>query len=149
MGEELWRRSALELAAAIRGKEVSSAEVVEAHLARIDEVNGALNAVVRVLADEARAGAAAADAAVAAGEPLGPFHGVPFTIKENIDLAGTPTTNGIPMLAEAIAPVDAPVVARMKGAGAVPLGPHQPPRHGAAGPHDLDAPRAHPQPVEP
>ena len=121
MGEELWRRSALELAAAIRGKEVSSAEVVEAHLARIDEVNGSLNAVVRVLADGARAGAAAADAAVAAGEPLGPFHGVPFTIKENIDLAGTPTTEGLPALAEAIAPVDAPVVARMKAAGAIPL----------------------------
>ena len=96
MGDELWRRSALELAAAIRGKEVSSVEVVEAHLARIDEVNGSLNAVVRVLADEARAGAAAADAAVAEGEPLGPFHGVPFTIKENIDLAGTPTTEGLP-----------------------------------------------------
>lgn len=124
MGEgsnELWRWSALDLAAAIKGKEVSSAEVVESHLARIDEVNGSLNAIVRVMADEARAGAAAADAALAEGQPLGPLHGVPFTIKENIDVAGLPTTNGLPALADLVAPTDAPVVARMKGAGAVPL----------------------------
>jgi amidase len=121
MGDELWRHSALELAAAIAGKEVSSTEVVEAHLRRIDEVNGALNAVVRVLADEARVAAAEADRAVSEGEPLGPFHGVPFTIKENIDLAGSPTTQGLPALAEVVAPLDAPVVERLKAAGAVPL----------------------------
>ena len=62
MTQELWRKSALELAADIRTKMVSSREVVDAHLERIAQVNGLVNAVVRVLADEARAGADAADA---------------------------------------------------------------------------------------
>ncbi|MCP5027054.1 MAG: indole acetimide hydrolase [Actinomycetia bacterium] len=118
---ELWQRGAGELAGMIRDGETTSAEVVEAHLERIDAVNGSLNAVVKVLADEARAGAASVDAAVAAGTDPGPLGGVPFTIKENIDVAGHPTTHGLRALAGAIAPVDAPVVERMKAAGAVPL----------------------------
>ena len=104
----------------IVGGETSSREVVDAHLARIDEVNGDLNAVVRVLADGARAGADAADAAVAAGGPLGPFHGVPFTIKENLDCTCSPTTQGVPAFAEAVPTVDSPVVERMKAAGLSP-----------------------------
>ncbi len=119
---ELWRRSAIDLAQLIATRQVSSAEVVEAHLARIEAVNPKLNAVVRVLADEARAGAAAADRAVAAGEPLGPLHGVPITVKENIDMAGLPTTNGVASLAGATARGDAPVVERMRAAGAIPIG---------------------------
>ena len=122
MSNELWRDSALGLANRIRIGEVSSREVVDAHLARIEEVNPHLNAVVRVLADEARAGADAADRAVADGAELGPLHGVPITVKDNIDLAGTPTTSGIIALAEAIASIDAPVVARMRAAGAIPIG---------------------------
>jgi amidase len=121
MSDELWRRSALELAAAIAAKEVSSTEVVAAHLERIGAVNAGLNAVTRVLADEAMDAAVGADRKVAAGEPLGRFHGVPFTIKENIDVAGSPTTQGLPAFAELVAPVDAPVVERMRRAGAVPL----------------------------
>src|SRR4051794_16641818 len=85
---ELWSDSALGLAARIRSGEVSSREVIEAHLERIEAVNPHLNAVVRVLAAEARAAADAADAAQANGQPLAPLHGVPFTVKENIDLAG-------------------------------------------------------------
>src|SRR5205823_724213 len=96
---ELWRRSAIELAGLIALREASSAEVVEAHLARIAEVNPKLNAIVRVLADTARAQAADADRKVAAGEPLGPLHGVPITVKENIDMAGLPTTNAVTALA--------------------------------------------------
>ena len=65
--------------------------MVDAHLARIDAVNPALNAIVRVLADEARAAAVLADRRLKAGETVGPLHGVPFTIKENIDMAGLPT----------------------------------------------------------
>ena len=122
MANELWRKSALELAADIRSKKVTSREVVDAHLERIAQVNGHVNAVVRVLADEARAGADAADAAVKAGEQLGVFHGVPFTIKENIDVVGYPTTQGIPALAGAIATLNAPAVDRMLGAGAIPIG---------------------------
>jgi amidase len=112
----------MELADMIAARKVSSAEVVEAHLARIDAVNPKLNAVVRVLADEARAAAAEADRRQKAGEALGPLHGVPITVKENIDMAGLPTTNGLPALAGATAPCDAPVVERMKAAGAIPIG---------------------------
>ena len=122
MSTELWRHGALELAEMIARREVSSREVIDAHLARIDEVNPHLNAIVRRLDDDARAAADAADRAVAAGEPLGPFHGVPITVKENIDLAGTPTTQSLAAFAEAVAPVDAPVVERMRAAGAIPIG---------------------------
>src|SRR5258706_15345381 len=90
-------------------------------LARMDEVKPALNALVRVLADEARAGAALADKKLAAGEAVGPLHGVPFTVKENIDMAGLPTTWGVPALAQAVVPADAPVVERMRAAGAIPI----------------------------
>jgi amidase len=121
MGDELWSRSASELAAMIRAGEVKSREVVEAHLARIDAVNGALNAVTVTLADTALGAADEADAAVASGGELGPLHGVPFTIKENLDVAGSATTQGVPAMAEAVPPVDAVVVERMKAAGAIAL----------------------------
>ena len=119
---ELWRKSAVELAAMIRDREVSSREVVQAHLDRIEVVNPHLNAIVRPLADQALAAADAADLAVADGARLGPLHGVPFTVKENIDVAGTPTTHAIPALGEAVASVDAPQVERLRAAGAIPLG---------------------------
>ena len=122
MSDELWRESALGLAELIRTGKVSSREVIDAHLARIEEVNPHLNAVVRVLAEGARAAADAADEAIADGRPLGALHGVPFTVKENIDLAGTPTTSAVVALAEAIAPIDAPQVARLRYAGAIPIG---------------------------
>ena len=101
---ELWRKSAVELAAMIRDHEVSSREVVQAHLDRVEAVNPHLNAIVRLLPDQALAAADEADRAVADGTGLGPLHGVPFTVKENIDLAGTPTTQAVPALAEAVAP---------------------------------------------
>jgi len=119
---EVWRLSATELANLIAHRQLSSVEVVNAHLARIDAVNPALNAVVRVLADEARAAAESADQQLAAGEKVGPLHGVPFTVKENIDMAGLPTTWGVRAFAEAVVPLDAPVVERMRAAGAIPIG---------------------------
>ena len=119
---ELWRKSAVELAAMIRDREVSSREVVQAHLDRVETVNPHLNAIVRLLPDQALAAADAADRAVTDGARLGPVHGVPFTVKENIDLAGTPTTQGVPVLAEAVAPIDAPQVERLCAAGAIPFG---------------------------
>ncbi len=115
---QLWQLSAMELADLIRNRDVSSREVVEAHLARIEAVNPEVNAVTRVLAEHALDAADAADRS----DPSGPLHGVPFTIKENIDLAGTPTTQGVPALADAVATVDAPVVERMLRAGAIPIG---------------------------
>lgn len=118
----LWQHPAHRLAALIASREVSSREVVEAHLARIEEVNPRLNALVRVLAPEARSAADAADRKVAAREPLGPLHGVPITVKANIDQAGVPTTWGVPALANAVPPLDAPVVQRMRAAGAIPIG---------------------------
>jgi hypothetical protein len=92
---ELWKRSAQKLAALIASKQVSSVEVVDAHLSRIETVNPKVNAIVRIMADEARAGAAEADRKVASGDALGPLHGVPCTVKENIDMAGLPTTWGV------------------------------------------------------
>jgi amidase len=118
---ELWQLGALELADRIRRGEVTSRAVMEAHLARVDAVNPHLNAIVRRLDDQALAAADAADLAVAAGHALGVFHGVPCTVKENIDVAGTPTTQGVPALANAIADTDAPTVARMRAAGAIPF----------------------------
>ena len=122
MTTQLWQRTAGELARMVATRLVTSAEVVEAHLARIAAVNPQVNAIVRVLADEARAGAALADQAVRRGDALGPLHGVPCTVKENIDMAGLPTTWGVPALAGAVVPLDAPVVQRMRAAGAIPIG---------------------------
>jgi amidase len=103
---ELWRMSATELAQAIRTRQASSAEVVQAHLWRIEAVNPAINAVVIVLREQALQAAKAADRAVAAGAGLPPFHGVPFTIKDIIDVAGTPTTQGFKALAEVRPTID-------------------------------------------
>ena len=121
MANELWRKGAVELAADISDGTVSSREVVQAHLDRIAEVNPHVNAVVRVMADDALRMADDADKAVKSGVELGALHGVPFTIKENIDVAGLPTTHGVPLFADAIAPADAPTVERMKAAGGIPL----------------------------
>jgi amidase len=118
---ELHSKGAAELAGMIAGGEVTSTDVIEAHLARIEEVNPDLNAVTVTLADQARAAAADVDRAVAAGEPLGRLAGVPFTIKENIDVAGSATTWGVSALADQVASEDAPVVARLREAGAIPL----------------------------
>jgi amidase len=118
---DLCSKGAGELATMIRSGQVTSAEVIDAHLTRIEEVNAEVNAVTVTLADEARAAAAAVDRAVAAGERLGPLAGVPFTVKENIDVAGSATTWGVAALAGQIAAADAPVVARLREAGAIPL----------------------------
>jgi amidase len=115
---ELWCMSATELAEAIRSRQTSSQEVIEAHLRRIEAVNASVNAVTVVLAEQALEAAKAADRAVGAGGgALPPFHGVPFTIKGNIDVAGTPTTQGLKALAGAYPALDAPVVERLKAAG--------------------------------
>ena len=119
---DLWRLSASDLAQMISRREVSSAEVVDAHLARIDAVNPALNAVTEVLGDGARAAARAVDAAVAGDEPLGPLHGVPFTVKQNIDLAGSRRTGALPALAERCRPRTRRSSSGCERAGAIPIG---------------------------
>ena len=121
--DPLWTRTALELATLIRQGHVSSREVVQAHLERIDAVNGYLNAIVHRLDETALAQADAADRLLAKGHnDVGSLHGVPFTVKENIDVAGTSTTSGIPALAHALAERDAPVVERIRAAGGIPIG---------------------------
>ena len=119
--DALCRLSAAELAALIASGEASSREVVEAHLERIGEVNGHVNAVTVVLRESALAAADAADA-VPRGSAKSPFHGVPFTVKENIDCLGSATTHGVPALEHSMPSRDAPVVARMKAAGAIVVG---------------------------
>jgi len=128
MSKDLWRRGAAELATAIRRKTFSSREVVEAHLLRIEAVNGAVNAITRVFADEALRHADAADAALAAD--VGPLHGVPITVKENIDVAGSATTHGVVSLKCSIAREDAPVVGHLKAAGAIVIGRTNMPDYG-------------------
>ena len=119
---DLWRMGAMELAEAIRSRQTSSREVIEAHLRRIEEVNPFVNAVTVVLGEGAIEAAKAADRAVVGGADLAPLHGVPFTVKENIDLAGTPTTHGLKALADAYPGRDAPDVERVRAAGAIPIG---------------------------
>ena len=91
----LWQRSATDLADAVRRRELSCREVTTSVLARIAELNPRLNALAEVLADEALASADAADARTLRGEALGPLHGVPVSIKVNVDHAGPATTNGV------------------------------------------------------
>lgn len=118
---ELWELSATDLAAKIGNREASATDAVEACISRIEAINPDINAVTVIYADEARAAAKAADARQANGEPLAPLHGVPFTVKENIDVKGWPCTWGLPAFENALAPVDAPVVAQFKQAGAIPI----------------------------
>jgi amidase len=122
MATDLWRWSAADLAQAISAKQLSAREVVQAHLDRIAAVNHKLNAVTAVLGESALAAADAADRALASGAALGPLHGVPITVKENIELIGSAYTEGVLALKDALPPVDAPHVAQMKAAGAIPIG---------------------------
>ncbi len=119
---ELCKKSATELATGVANKTFSAREVADAHLQRIAEVNPDLNAVVLVLEEMAHSAAEQVDRAVAAGESLGPLAGVPVTIKENIDLVGTPTTQGVTALAKAMPSTNSPIVDRVLAAGAIPVG---------------------------
>jgi amidase len=120
--EEILSASALSLGSAIRARRVSSTEVVDAYLQRIDQVNPAINAVVQRIDERARAEARTADAALARGETGGPFHGVPFTVKDIFDVAGVVSAAGLAERAAYVPNRDAVVVARMCGAGAILLG---------------------------
>jgi amidase len=118
----LWNLSASELASKVASGETSALQVIENHLQRIELVNPEVNGIVNVLEDSALEAAKEVDRRRAAGETLGVLAGVPFTIKENIDVAGSATTNGVPALRDAVATRDAPVVQRLRDAGAIPIG---------------------------
>ena len=119
---ELVFASTTQLAAAIRTREVSATEVLQAHLAQIARENPALNAVITLDGDGAEQRAREADAALARGEIWGPLHGVPFTLKDAHVTAGMRTTTGSPSLADTIPNVDSPVTARLKAAGGILMG---------------------------
>ncbi|MGR3742664.1 MAG: amidase [Pseudooceanicola nanhaiensis] len=119
---ELWSWSTSELAEAIAAGRVSSVEATESALARMDAVNPAINAVVDPLHDDAMAAARAADAALHRTGPLGPLHGVPVTVKINVDYGGRATTNGVVAYKDLIAPEDGSVVRNLKASGAVIIG---------------------------
>ncbi len=114
--------NAYELAAAIRERRASAAEVIDAHFKQIARHNPPLNAIVTLNEEGARKRAAEADAALARGEVWGPLHGVPVTIKDSFATAGIRTTSGFPPLAHYVPSEDATVVARLKAAGAIVLG---------------------------
>jgi amidase len=119
---ELWRWDAADLARAIRLRVVSSREAAQSCLARHAAVGAAINAVFEVDPARVLADADAADAALARGDPPGLLHGVPVTIKENVDQAGFATVNGVEAFRDAIAQHDSPVAANLKRAGAIVLG---------------------------
>jgi amidase len=111
--------NATELVAALRSRRVSSVELLDAYVARVEKLNPIVNAVVTLDVDRARQRAAQADAAWARGEWWGPLHGLPVTVKDALDTAGLRTTGGSSDFAERVPDRDAPVVARLKEAGAV------------------------------
>ena len=122
LAEPIYYSSVRALAQAIRNREVSSEEVVQACLDRIDRVNGALNAVVQIQHEAAVARAREADAALARGENWGALHGVPMTIKDSLDTAGVISTGGTKGREAFVPDRDATVVSRVRGAGAILLG---------------------------
>jgi amidase len=120
-GDALTRKSAVELAAMMRSRAVSPVEVLDAHLAAIARINPRLNAIVTLAAQSARAAARRAEAAIMAGEPLGPLHGLPFGVKDVTHTAGIRTTFGSPLFKDFVPDEDAEVVRRLKAAGAIVL----------------------------
>ena len=119
---EITSASAKAIAGAIRDREMSAVEVVQAHLDRIAEVNDKLNAVVCLCADRALEEAGKADDALSRGDATGPLHGVPMTIKDSLDTEGVVTTGGTTGRRDFVPKRDATLVARLRAAGAILLG---------------------------
>ena len=129
-------QSAKSIAQAIQDRAVSSVEVVQAHLDRIEEVNGRLNAVVKLCADRALEEAREADAARARGESKGALHGVPMTLKDSLDTEGVVTTYATLGRRAFVPERDSTVAARLRGAGAILLGKTNTPEFTLAGETD-------------
>jgi amidase len=125
------------MADAVRRKQISARELLDLHLARIAERNPQLNAIVSLDQERARAGAAEADAATARGDALGVLHGLPFAFKDTHEAAGWRTTYGSPLFADHVSDTDDLVVARIRAAGAVPIGKTNVPEF-AAGSHTFN-----------
>ena len=114
--------SVVEMATQIRQKKISPVELVEAHLAKIDRLNPRLNAFVQIDAEGARQAARDAEIAISKAKPLVPLHGVPISIKSSINVAGMRCEAGSRLRAGFVATQDAPLVARLRAAGAIILG---------------------------
>src|ERR687895_2397852 len=122
MNETLLFQSATDAAQAVRRKEISSRELTETLLARIEATNPALNAVVELRREAAFREAVDADEATARGDDTGPLHGVPMTIKDSFNVAGMHTTWGNPAFADFVADSDGTVARRLRQAGAIIVG---------------------------
>jgi amidase len=125
---ELFYETARALARRIRRRELSSRELLDAFLGRIERLNPKINAIVTLDIERARAAAERADAAAASGEPLGPLHGVPMTVKDAFEVAGLRTTSGTRLWKDHVPATDALVVARLRAAGAIIFGKTNTPR---------------------
>jgi amidase len=122
LGDEICLEPATHLAARISRREISSRELLEMFLARVERLNPVLNAVVTLDADRALAEADRADRAIVAGGPTGPLHGLPITVKDAIEVAGLRSTGGSAALRDHVPAADAPSVGRLRRAGAVVFG---------------------------
>jgi amidase len=122
MNDDLCFRPATELAGLLRSREISARELLDAHLDRIERLDPSVNAIVTLDAPGARAAADAADAALAAGEPVGPLHGLPVAHKDTHATGGMRTTWGSPLHTDTVPLRDELVVARLRSAGAIRVG---------------------------
>jgi amidase len=128
LAQALATATARQLEAELRAKRVSSRELLDAYLTRIDQLNPPINAVVTIDRERGYAAAARADDAATRGEWLGPLHGLPITIKDAIEVAGVRSTGGATELAQHVPAQDAPSVGRLKSAGAIVFGKTNVPR---------------------
>ena len=131
MNDDLCFKTATELAGLIRSKELSARQVMEAHLQQIERVNPAVNAIVTLLPERAMQAAAAADEALAHGKAVGPLHGLPVAHKDLVETKGIRTTYGSPLFTDFVPEVDALIVERLHGAGAITIGKTNTPEFGA------------------
>jgi amidase len=122
MSDQPWMWSALNTAAKVRRGDVSAVEVITSQLARLDSVNGNVNAVTRRNDESALAAAANLDDERALGREIGPLAGVALTIKDSADVAGQSTPNGVAAMNARLATADAPAVAHLRAAGAIVIG---------------------------
>ena len=131
MPDDICFMTATEMARCIRERTLSTVEVMQAHLARIDKLNERLNAVVTLLPEQALAAAEQADQAVARGEELGPLHGLPIAHKDSLQTAGIRTTFGSPIFKDFVPETDDLIVERLAEAGAITIGKTNLPEFGA------------------
>ncbi len=135
-GEDICYMSATKLSSAIKAKRLSPVEVIDALLERIERINPKINAFVTLLADEARDAAKKAEKEIYEGKDLGPLHGIPISIKDNIFIKGVRTTFGSRLYENFIPDEDCAFVGRLKKAGAIILGKTNLPEFGLIGTTD-------------